>query len=133
MSASEPSALELARAMADAWNAEDPEAIYRLWDPDIVVRPDPGFPEGVMHGEQAGRAFWQDTIDAMGLAGLEVLDELGLGRSALVRVRQGVHSASGIESAWEWSMIVTAREGKVIMVEFFIDEELARRTAGVAD
>jgi ketosteroid isomerase-like protein len=126
-------ALELARAMAQAWNAEDPEAVYRLWDPDIVVRPDPEFPEGVMHGERAGREFWQSTIDALGLAGVEILDELDLGRSALVRVRQGVRSASGIEGTWEWSMIVTAREGKAIMIEFFIDAAAARRIAGVAD
>jgi hypothetical protein len=47
---SEATALELARQMADAWNAENPEAVDELWDADIVVRLDPNFPEGVMDG-----------------------------------------------------------------------------------
>jgi ketosteroid isomerase-like protein len=130
---SESTALELVRRMIEAYNAGDLDVVYRLWDPDIVVRPDPEFPEGAMFGQEAGRRFWESQIDAMGLVGVEVLDEHDLGRSCLTRVRQGVRSRSGIEGSWDWSIVVTASEGRIVMIEFFIDAGRARRAAGLVD
>jgi len=41
----EGSALSLARQMAGCWNSGDLDRVFAMFDPDVVVRPDPGFPE----------------------------------------------------------------------------------------
>src|SRR5437763_654951 len=124
-------ALALSRRMMERWNADDFEAVYSTWDPYLVVRPDPEYPEGPCFGVQSARRFWESQRESMGLGQLEAEEEHDLGDRCLVRVMQPVHSRSGFESAYAWSMIVTAREGKVIMVEFFIDANQGRAAVGL--
>jgi ketosteroid isomerase-like protein len=72
-------------------------------------------------------ALLGEQRESMGLGQLEAEEELDLcNNQCLVRVMQPVHSRSGFESAYDWSMIVTAREGRVVMVEFFIDADRGR-------
>jgi len=58
----------------------------------------------------------------MGQAPVAIEEEHDLGDRALWRIRQSVSSPRGIQSAYSWSFMLTARAGKVIMVEFFIDD-----------
>jgi hypothetical protein len=67
----------------------------------------------------------------MGTGQLEAQEEIHLDR-CLVRVLQRVHSRSGFDSAYAWSHIVTARKGKVVMIEFFIDADRGRAALGLA-
>jgi ketosteroid isomerase-like protein len=122
-------ASELARLFIDRWNAGDLEAVYASWDPQIIVRPDPYYPDsGELRGAAAARRFWEDQREFSGAGRLEILGERGLGDRHLMRVRQHVDApASGVHGAYEWSWIVTARQGRVVMVEFYID-----RDAGLA-
>ena len=104
---------------------------YDLFADDIVVRPDPEFPEGVCFGREAAQHFTERYFEAMGLGHLEIQEEHDLGSVCLSRINQQVHSPSGIESAFAWSLIVTAREGKMIMIEFFIDHARALAALGL--
>ena len=80
------------------------DGIYDLWDDDIVVRPDPEFPEGVCFGREAAQRFWESYREAMGLGHLEIQEEHNLGSVCLSRIHQPVQSRGGVESAFEWSL-----------------------------
>jgi ketosteroid isomerase-like protein len=123
--------LTLARRMVECWNANDMEGAYATFDQQVVARPDPDFPEGAAFGEAAARRFWESNRDSLGLGRLEIEQELDLGDRCLVRVAQQIKSPSGIESSWSWSLIITAREGKAVLVEFFIDGDRAKRALGL--
>jgi ketosteroid isomerase-like protein len=120
-------AIALTRQMIERWNADDFENVFATWDRDIVVRLDPEHPDRTCFGAESARRFWEGQRESMGLGQLQAEEELDLGNNqCLVRVTQPVHSRSGFESAYDWSMIVTAREGRVVMIEFFIDAERGR-------
>ena len=60
-------ALELAHLLIDRWNAADLEAVYARFAPDVVVRPDPNFPDSnEIRGARGARAFWESNREAMG-------------------------------------------------------------------
>jgi hypothetical protein len=128
-------AAELARYSVERWNARDPQAVYATWDPEVVVRPDPYFPDsGVLVGVPAARTFYEEQIEFMGAGRLEILEENDLGERCLVRVRQHVEApASGVRSSYEWSFITTARDGRVVSIDFFIERTSARTAAGLDD
>jgi hypothetical protein len=54
-----------------------------------------------------------------------------LGDRSLARNHQPVHSRSGIESEFAWSLILTCRNAKVILAEFFIDHAKALEALGL--
>ena len=127
-------ALRVLRLGLDRWNADDFEGIYELWNPDVVVKPDPYFPDSeVLHGVAAARRFWQGQREAMGLGELEILEEHELGDDrCLARIRQHVRApASGVESSYDWSVIMSVRAGKAISYEFFIDRDHGLAAAGL--
>jgi ketosteroid isomerase-like protein len=70
--------------------------------------------------------------DALGPDPLAVEEEHDLGDRALWRLKQTVSSPSGVQSAYSWSFLITARQGKVIMVEFFIDDAALLAELGIA-
>ena len=124
-------AVELIELMVERWNAGDAEGMVAACDPDVVVRPDPAMRvlEGIAHGADATLAFINAQREAMGLGELTVLERHDFGPWGAARVRQQIHSASGVESEWEWTVIFTARDGKVVLIEFFVDEAVARKAA----
>jgi ketosteroid isomerase-like protein len=128
-----PGASELARLHDERWNASELEAVFATWDPDIVVRPDPYFPDSA---ELVGvaRRFWQDNARYSGTGRLEILEEHDLGDRSLIRIRQHVDApASGIQSSYEWSFLTTAREGRVVRIEFFIHRDRGMAAAGLQE
>ena len=127
-------ALTLARRGVELWNASDLESVYAMWHPDIVVRPDPYFPDSqVAVGQEAAQRFWESQRDAMGFGRLEILEEHDLGDRCLVRCRQHVEApASGVEGFYDWSFVATARDGELVMYEFFIDREAGLAAVGLS-
>ena len=128
-----PAAVELARSAVERWNADDLDAVYADWHPELTVRPDPNFPDaGELVGAPAARRFFEDQRRFMGAGRLQILEEHDLGERCLVRIRQNVDApASGVHSSYDWGLLMTARAGKVIRIEFFIGREQALRAAGV--
>ena len=126
-------AVELARSAVERWNADDLDAVYADWDPEIIVCPDSNFPDaGELFGASAARRFFEDQREFMGAGRLEILEEHDLGERCLLRIRQSVDArASGVHSSYDWSLLITARAGKVIRIAFFIDREEALAVAGV--
>ena len=127
------SATDLARLGVHWWNSGDFEAVYASWHPEITFRPDVNFPDAGELNQQQARRFVEDQLQFMGNGHLEIVEEHDLGERCLLRIRQHVEApASGVRSSYEWSSLTTAREGKVVRVEFFIDRTEARRAAGVS-
>jgi ketosteroid isomerase-like protein len=126
-------ASEIARRGIECWNARDLERMFADWDPDIVVRPDPYYPDSkLLIGEKAARRFWEEQRDTMGYGHLEVIEEHSLGERCLIRIRQHVEArASGLRSSYEWSYLTTVRAGKVVRIEFFLDRERGLAAAGL--
>jgi hypothetical protein len=50
---------------------------------------------------------------------------------SLARIRQPVHSRSGVDSEFAWTLITTCRNDKVILFEFFIDPAQALSALGL--
>jgi len=128
-----PSALELGRRMVAGWNNGDLQLCFSAFDPYIVVRPDRNWPESLYTGKASAEQFWRGTREAMGGVEVSVEEERDLGDRAYFRVHQPVHSRSGIHGAYTWTVLVTAREGRVILVEFFIEDATVRAELGIAE
>jgi hypothetical protein len=84
-------ALQLNRAFVERWNDGDDAGVYDLWADDIVVRPDPEFPEGVCFGREAAQHFYESYREGMGSGHIEIQEEHDLGSVCLSRINHSVH------------------------------------------
>jgi hypothetical protein len=128
-------ACELARLHIERWNASELEAVFATWDPDIVVRPDPYYPDSAeLVGVDAARSFWLDQARYSGTGRLEIIEEHDLGERCLMRIRQHVDvPASGVQSSYEWSFLTTALDSSVVRIEFFIERDRGLVAAGLQE
>lgn len=129
----EGEALRLVREGIALWNAADMDGIVAAWDDGIIIRPDPYFPDSAVSvGKDAARRFWEMQQETLGVSQVEILEEHDLGDRCLVHCRQHVEApSSGVEGSFDWSILVTAREGKIVMYEFFLDRERGLAAAGL--
>jgi hypothetical protein len=128
-----PSALALGRRLVDGWNKGDLGLVFSAFDPYIVVRPDQNWPERLYAGMASAEDFWRSTRDALGAGEVSIEDETDLGDRACFRVHQRVQSRSGVRGGYSWTVLVTARQGLLILVEFFIDDSLIRTELGIRE
>ena len=125
--------VEIVRQAVEKWNRGDPDAVSELMDDDVVLRMAEGWPERVYFGKAAARSFiegWAETV------GQETVIEEVIDGGAVVVLRQRVHLSgiqSGIEGDQRSTSILTFREGKVVMVEFFWDHQEALEAAGLSE
>jgi ketosteroid isomerase-like protein len=126
-----PSALELGRRMISGWSKGD--LFFSTFDPYITVRPDRNWPERLYAGKAKAEEFWRSTREAMGGVEVSIEEEHDLGDRAYFRVRQPVQSRSGIRGQYSWTVVLTAREGKLILIEFFIDDSSIRAALGLTE
>ena len=60
--------VEIVRAVFEAWNAGDMDALRELYDPDVIMRTPEGWPEpGPFVGREAVMRQWEqhrETLDA---------------------------------------------------------------------
>ena len=116
----------------EAFRRGDWDALAATLDPDILVRNDPRWPEQRFYGREAVVAFWRGLWESWG-PDAHVEEVVDLGDRLLVRWRfivRGQHS--GVEGEQRISAIQTYREGRVILVEYFLQHEQALEVAGLA-
>jgi hypothetical protein len=128
-----PSALELGRRLIDGWNRGDLRLCFSTFDPWVCVRPDANWPERLYAGTASAEEFWRGTREAMGGVAVTIEEENDLGDRAYFRVHQPIQSRSGIQGGYSWTALVTAREGLLILVEFFIDDASIRAELGIGE
>ena len=126
--------VEVAKGVFDAWKAGDMEAVRDLYDPNVIVRPLPDWPEpGPWVGRDAViRQFVQqrEAFDADDLA--PISDFLDGADHVVVRlIWRG--AGYGPESNLEITSVYTVRQRKVFYQEFFWNHAEALEAVGLSE
>ena len=126
--------IEVIRGGIEAWNAGDMERLLELYDPDVIVRAAPDWPEpGPFVGrdtvmrqfEQLRKTFDRDSLEP-------VSDFLAAGDRVIVRmVWRGI--GRGPESNMEMTIVYTVRRGLIYGCEYFWDHSEALEAAGLRE
>ncbi len=127
--------VEIARRAYDAFAAGDVEAAFRECAPDLEwIPPDRNPTAGKYRGVDQALAEIQAFMEPFAEYSYSAQEFTAVGDKVVVR---GRHRARGTESGIvveePETHVVTFRQGKVVRVEMFRDEEEALRAAGVAD
>jgi ketosteroid isomerase-like protein len=125
--------VEIARAVTEAWNTRDMDALRELYDPDVMVRTAEGWPEpGPYVGvEVALREFarYLDTLDASRFESITYVDA---GDRVVARLNwRGV--GHGPDMNLEFTTVTTVRKGRIIFIEFFWDHAEALEAVGLSE
>ena len=125
--------VELVRRGNSAFRRGDWEAFDEIADPHISLRMDSRWPEQRAYGRAAAIGFYRDAA-ATGGSDLRIEDMVDLGDRVLYRLcwhMQGSHSGLGGEQ--RYTIISTIRHGRVILEEFFLDDDDALKAVGLAE
>ena len=117
--------LDVFEKATDAFSRGDWDAVAATVDAHILARTDPRWPEQRFYGREAVIAFWQGLWESWG-PDARVEEIVDLGDRLLIRwsyIVRGQHS--GVEGEQRISAIQTYREGRVILVEYFLEHEHA--------
>ena len=116
-----------------AFRRGDWDAVALNLDPHVLLRTDARWPEQRIYGREAAIAWYRGLVE-LGGTDLRIEERRDLGDRVLVRLcwhMRGVHS--GIEGEQRTSVLVTFREGRVILEEFFLEHEQALKAVGLAE
>jgi ketosteroid isomerase-like protein len=125
--------VEVVRALYEAWNAGDMDAVRELYDPDVIVRNIEGLPEtGPFVGRDATMRFWEQqraTWDRDFVTPISLVDA-----GDRVAVRQTWHGTGhGPDFDTEFTCVWTVRGGKIHYQEFFWDHAEALAALGLPE
>jgi ketosteroid isomerase-like protein len=119
--------VELARQAYHAFNRRDLDSLLALVDPDAEATPRLAAVEGVFHGHEGIRRWWNSLLATWPDYQVEVLELRDLGPITLGKIMVGGHSAeTGIAvtqmawHVWRW------RREKAVWFAFFPTEAAAR-------
>jgi ketosteroid isomerase-like protein len=114
-----------------AINRGDWDALTATWDPHIVVRTDASWPEWGYVGRDAALAFIMGVRESWGSQS-EVEEILDLGDRVLGRIRYDIRGPrSGVEGEQRFTAITTFRKNRAILIEYFLEHELAVESLGL--
>ncbi len=133
--------VEIVRTLAEGFQRRRHEQAFDLYDQDIEWdssrmaerQPDNA---GVYHGHAGVRAFWRDWLSAWRDLQFQIDDVVDGGEEIVLLIsnqRQwGRHS--GIETELPpYGMVFTVRDGKVVRVRAYVDQESALEAAGLRE
>jgi ketosteroid isomerase-like protein len=125
---------EVVRAANEAWNAGDLNALREVYDPNIVVRVVREWPEqGPFIGIEAVIRQWERQREAYDAQTLEEISEIVVvGNRATSRIRwRGSGQGPGFDL--EFTALVTVRDGRIVMIDFFWDHAEALEAVGLSE
>lgn len=123
------------RQNLDAFDRRDRAAFLSARDDACEVVPDSNWPEtGVISGREAIWDFYLGVAEAFGMTSddAEVIDAGG----DKVVVHRGAHArgrVSGADVVFDYSMVVTFRDGKIVRDQWFADRAAALEAAGLEE
>jgi ketosteroid isomerase-like protein len=126
--------VEFVRVGFEAWNAGDMDALRDFLDPDVVQRNPEGWPEpGPLVGREAVMRNWEQARELFDTDTVEpISDFIDAGDQVVVRTTwRG--AGRGPEAHLEWTFVVTLRDGRAILQEFFWDHAEALEAVGLSD
>ena len=125
--------VKVVRAVFEAWNADDMDAVRDLYDPDVIVRTVEDWPEpGPYVGREAVMRFYgqlRETWDAD--TNEPVSDFIDVADHVGVRYIWRV-TGQGPDANMELTLVFTVRKGKIVYQEFFWDHDEALQTLGLS-
>jgi ketosteroid isomerase-like protein len=125
--------IALLRRSNDAFRRGDWDAWSANFDPDILIRTDPEWPEQRIYGRDAV-VDWGRSVGGVLGTSARIEEIRDLGDRVLARVRwEGSGQESGITGEIAWTELVTVRNGRIIFIEMFFDHGQALRSVGLED
>jgi ketosteroid isomerase-like protein len=125
--------VEIVRKAYDLWNRGDLDDFMGLIDEEVVIRAAEGWPEPVFYGKDSARSFFEGLVESIGHDSV-IEEATGEGQIVVIRVRTSVTGGqSGIETEIRSSQIITLRQGKAVLLEYFWDHEEALEAVGLSE
>jgi ketosteroid isomerase-like protein len=117
--------LEVVRRLVECWNAGDTDGVLALCQDDVVQESGPDWPE---QGEWRGKSGMREGIEQWRSAWETVEIELesleGFGDRVVAHGTWSLRGlASGVGGTWPASAVVTLRDGKVQILQWFADHD----------
>ena len=129
--------VELVRAVWEAWERGDTDAVLSFIDPDVewLTAIERGLAGGVYHGHQGMREnwnLWRTEFDDFSIQADEIRD-LGDERVLTLARIQFRGRASGIMVESELALLMTIRDGKIVHSEDYLSYKDALKAVGLED
>jgi ketosteroid isomerase-like protein len=126
--------VKIVRALFDAWNAGDMDALRESYDPGIILRTLEGWPEpGPFVGREAVMRWWEQIRETWDADAIELISDF-IDAGDRVAVRLIWHGTGhGPEMNMEMTQVATVRKGKILGTEFFWDHAEALEAVGLSE
>ena len=126
--------VELVRQGEEAVLRGDRDAWFAIHDEDFELVPIREWPEGAVRGREAAWELNMRFIDTFEVVPSEVERVDAGADKVLVHPRYDLRGAgSGAEVEHDYWLVATAREGKILRVQWFTDGVEAREAAGLSE
>jgi ketosteroid isomerase-like protein len=126
--------VEVVRKAFAAWNAGNMDAVRELYDPEVIMRAPPGWPEpGPFVGRDAVMQQFKNVRDAFEDDFMEFLSDLVVAGDRVIVRTDWRGSGRGPQSSMEWTVVFTVRNGHIFGVEYFWDHKEALEAAGLSE
>jgi ketosteroid isomerase-like protein len=130
--------IAIVRGIYDAWMAGDEEAVFRAFDHDVELHPDPeaswvGVDEDY-RGHDGVRRYMRAVYESFAdyRPEIEELVDAGDGRVLTLAIEHGRGRGSGADVlAANTAHLWTLRDEKVVRLDLFLDRQRAVEAAGV--
>jgi ketosteroid isomerase-like protein len=122
---------EILRQLVERWNAGDIEGTLELYAEDAVMLSGPDWPEQVTwrghEGIRANMVEWLSVWESseVEIGSLETHGDRTVGSGAWTTRGR----ASGAAGRLPFAVVLTVRDGKIAVLEWFTDYDAARRAA----
>ena len=128
--------VEIVRALAQAWEAGDTDAVRELLDPDVEFRGTVGgLEEGrVARGLQQFRQVEEDDLEAWDERRFEPEKFIDAGDCVVVLQREYRRGkGSGVELELETAIVFGMRAGRVVRIQGYMDRAKALEAVGLSE
>ena len=126
--------VEVVRAVWEAWNAGDMDAVRALYDPDVIAQPPEDWPEpGPWVGREVVMRQWEQQRETWDADELTLVDH-SIDVDDRVAFRFIWHGAGrGPEADFDLASVATIRQGRMSYQEFFWDYAEALKAVGLSE
>jgi ketosteroid isomerase-like protein len=126
--------VEVVRATFEAFRRRDLDTFLSCFDPDVEYRSLVLEVEGVYHGHEGMRSWWDSVLTVFPDWNPQLEDTRDLGQRVLSRVRaEGLGTGSGIVLEREIWHVAEIREGRMKSSAFFRTEAEALEAVGLRE